>query len=380
MSSTGYQSYPEPGPMGSSSSGYPQAAYPSQAAASNVGPAVVSPYSPNLSPHFSSSTVLLLLLSLVSLYEGTLRVIQNSNSNATWDTSYNYFPAAAVLIGGIWESLYSLLTIFIAIWALLFDWHSITLTSLALLTQLGGWYTVVVFALAQPSYNYNHSLEPSGQIFPILNSDESRSAYIFGWVFPLLAVDTAVLGGLMFFTIQLLQIQENKVDELHSPHYYGRRLAWWSFLLLFLGVSQIIYAGIEVDKNTRAELAAPIFFYPNVTSYASIIAVSGCLFSLCGLFGLFASCSNNLMCSNGFIFLCWITFLWVVGGHVMASCVILGSYTNAAGYGLAELGMFFGSLLIPMYLAYKAATIETVERGHYGYGPAQYYPNRPMMA
>jgi len=395
MSNSAYQSYPDPnangsnnasgynaGPATGSGAGYPQSQYQNMGAGNNaVGPSVVSPYSPNLSPHFSGTTGMLMLLAVISLYEGTLRTIEYSNTQngGTWGSTYNSFPYVATLIGGIWESFYALLTLFIAIWALIFDWHSIALTTFTLLMQLLGWYTVVVFAIANPAYNDNHNLG-IGHFGGDVNSNSNNASYVFGWIFSLLCVDGAVLAGMMFFTIQLMQIQTNKVDELHTPFYYGRRLGLWSLIELFLGLSQIIYGAEAVYYYTAGNVGgAPIYYYPNITTYGVFPLITGILFTIVGFWGLITACVHNLHISNSFIGLSWITFLWVLGGHVLGSCGVINETSNVAGYGMAEMGMFLGTLMIPMYLAYKAATIETVARGPYGYGAANNYNNRPVV-
>lgn len=396
--SSSYQAYPDPHhahPSGYTNAGpntgsYPQAGYNSNntnthapgghRSDASVGPAVVSPYSPNLSPHFSATAGMLILLSMISLYEGVLRTIQHSRPAGPWtDSDYNYFPAIAVLIGGILESLYSLISLFVGLWALLFDWHSITLTTVALITQMIGWYTVIVFSLAEPAFFAHREIDYSGQLNGPLSVDQNRAAHVFGWIFSLFAVNTAVLAGLIFFTIQLLQIQMNKVDELHSPFYYARRLRFWLALQLLLGVSQIIYAAIIIHENTATRLNAPIYFYPNVTSYSIFPLITGFLFTVLAVVGLAASCIHNLHSSNMYIGLGWITFLWVVAGHVMGSCGLIDQSSNSAGFGMSEMGVLFGTLLIPMFLSYKAATIETVHRGQYNYGPMDNYNNRPIV-
>lgn len=356
-----YQSYPNPS-VGSGMNPVPS------------GPGVVGPTSPNLSPHFTGTTTMLSLLALVSLYEATHRVILYSNSYLPWDASDDSFPAAALLVGGVWEAFYALVTLFIALWALLFDFHSVALTTLALGTQFVGWYSVVVFAIAQPAYTTDkfHSVGPGATTglnqFGIasgkLGSDESKSAYVFGWLLPLFALDTALLAGMIFFTIQLMQIQMNNVSELHSPLYYSRRLSFWALLELFYGVSTIVYAGIFLGENVN-EYDQPEYFYPNFTSWGSISMITGILMTLVGLIGLMACGANSLGLSNLFIALSWFTFLWVAGAHVMGQCGFVQNVYNQAAFGMAELGLFFGVLLIGMYLAYKSATIETVHRGNY---------------
>jgi len=49
----------------------------------------------------------------------------------------------------------------------------------------------------------------------------------------------------------------------------------------------------------------------------------------------------------------------------MGQCGVVSPNGNQSSFGMAELGLFFGVLLIGKYLAYKAATIETVHRGNY---------------
>jgi len=336
------------------------------------------PFSPNLSPHFTGTSTMLSLLALVSLYEATHRVILYANSSLPWDASNDNFPAAALLVGGVWQAFYALLTLFVALWALLFDFHSVALTTLAIGTQFVGWYTVVVYSLAQPGYAIDkfqsvpngQSMNQIGIASSKLGSDESKSAYFFGWLLPLFALDTALLAGMIFFTIQLMQIQLNNIDELHLPVYYSRRLSFWSFLELLYGISTIIYAGIYLGEDVNQYNAAE-YFYPNFTSWGSISMITGILFTILGLLGLLACCANNIGMSNIFIAFSWFTFLWVAGAHVMGQCGYVQNVYNQAGFGLAELGLFFGVLLIGMYLAYKSATIETVYRGYYTTNPKQ---------
>jgi len=161
-----------------------------------------------------------------------------------------------------------------------------------------------------------------------------------------------------------MQIQLNSVNELHSPGYYARRLSFWSLLELFYGISTIIYAGIFLGEDIN-KYNQPEYFYPNLTSWGSITMITGIMMTFVGLMGLFTSCANFSAMSNLFIALSWFTFLWVVGAHVMGQCGYVTSLANQAGFGLAELGLFFGVLLIGMYLAHKASTIETVHRGNY---------------
>lgn len=386
--SSPYQAYPDPhssasnaGPASNVGSAHDQSSYAGVSSDNDaLGPPVTSAYSPNLSPHFSSSAALLTLLALINLYEGTLRVIVNSSSQAPWTGSKDdtFFPALPLLIGGVWESFYALITLFVSLWALIFDWHSVALTTIALCTQMVGWYTVLIFGVAQPAFEVDKYIDPSGQL-NLLSNNERRAATIFGWILSLLAVDTAILAGIILFTVQLLQVQLNKADKLHSPFYYARRLKFWSVLQFVLGSSQIIFASILMHSITKTQLAQPINFYPNLTTYPEFPLVTGALFFLLFLVGIVASVVNKLLVSNVYIALGGLTCIWIVAGHVMAGVGLLVPITDTAGYGMSAMGVLLGTALIPMYLSYRSATIDKMERGLYRYGPAMAMGNRPLI-
>mmetsp|Transcript_3222 Transcript_3222/g.6248 ORF Transcript_3222/g.6248 Transcript_3222/m.6248 type:complete len:377 (-) Transcript_3222:431-1561(-) len=284
----------------------------------------------------------LVIMSNVGIFAEALQVFLTSGTDTVTgelDGTSEVFPPGLVIFSGAIEVFLVLVSGFVGISALFFDFHMPKLTMAAtVLSLLGGWYVFVINVLAVPTFNYENNIAPP--LAPLGGWDtrfREDIAFYMGYLVSSMAICAVSLGFHFATLLNLYRVQVGSYDKgAQVPKRV--RMGYYSFLVTVLGCGMLSVGGWLRTQEGPGKQQRPVIYPPSIIVYPDVQVMTGLwvlLYGLAGFSQAFSPMETTYSFIKTYAVLLW---AWIVGFNVMCN-ISLATTLPGPGAGLSGPGI-----------------------------------------